>query len=143
MKPEKIIYETEATATGGREGRATSRDGRLAVSLSVPKEFGGPGAEGTNPEQLFAAGYAACFLSAIKLMGRIGKIAVPDDSTVTAKIGVGAVDIGYVFTAELRIALPGVPHAIAAELVAGAHDRCPFSRATRGNVDVVLTIAEA
>jgi Ohr subfamily peroxiredoxin len=139
--PEKIIYSTEVTATGGRDGKASSKDGKLAVSLSVPKEFGGPGADGTNPEQLFGAGYSACFLSAIKLMGRLNKVAVPDESTVTAKIGVGAAEIGYMFTAELVVDLPGVPRDTAEQLVAGAHERCPFSRATRGNVDVKLTIA--
>lgn len=142
MTPEKIIYSTEATATGGRDGSAASADGHLKVKLTVPKEFGGPGGEGTNPEQLFAAGYSACFLSAIKLMGRLGKVAIPDAATVTAKIGVGAVDVGYMFTAELLISLPGIPAETARELVAGAHQRCPFSRATKGNIDVVLTILE-
>lgn len=141
MTPEKIIYSTEVTATGGRDGKASSADGKLAVSLSVPKEFGGPGADGTNPEQLFGAGYSACFLSAIKLMGRLNKVAVPDASTVTAKIGVGAAEVGYMFTAELVVDLPGVSRDMAEQLVAGAHERCPFSRATRGNVDVKLTIA--
>lgn len=141
MTPEKIIYSTEVTATGGRDGKASSNDGKLAVSLSVPKEFGGPGADGTNPEQLFGAGYSACFLSAIKLMGRLNKVSVPDASTVTAKIGVGAAEVGYMFTAELVVDLPGVSRDVAEQLVAGAHERCPFSRATRGNVDVKLTIA--
>jgi Ohr subfamily peroxiredoxin len=141
-RPDRIIYATEATSTGGREGRAATADGRLDVGLSVPKEFGGPGAEGTNPEQLFAAGWSACFLSAIKLMGRLGKVAIPDATTVTAKIGVGAVTDGYVFTSELVIAIPGVDRNVAEELVAGAHQRCPFSRATRGNIDVVLTIRD-
>ncbi len=140
MTETKLIYQTAATATGGREGRATTADGKLDVTLSVPKEFGGPGAAGTNPEQLFAAGYSACFLSAIKLMGRLNKTPVPDTATVTAKIGVAAVDIGYSFVAELEINLPGVPRETALELVAGAHERCPFSRATRGNVDVTLTV---
>lgn len=143
MKPEKIIYATEATATGGRDGHAESADGHLAVKLTVPREFGGPGGEGTNPEQLFAAGYSACFLSAIKLMGRLNKVAVSDMATVTAKVGVGAVDVGYMFTAELLISLPGVPVETVRELVAGAHERCPFSRATKGNIDVVLTVLEA
>ena len=143
MKSEKIVYQTEATATGGRDGRAATKDGRLAVSLSIPKEFGGPGGDGTNPEQLFAAGWSACFLSAVKLAGRLNKVAVPDDATVTARIGVGPAGVGYIFTAELQVALPGIDRATAEQLVAGAHERCPFSRATRGNIDVVLTIAEA
>lgn len=143
MKPEKIIYQTEATATGGRDGRAATKDGRLAVSLSVPKEFGGPGAEGTNPEQLFAAGWSACFLSAVKLVGRLNKVTIPDDATVTAKIGVGPAGVGYIFAAELVVALPGIDHATAEQFVAGAHERCPFSRATQGNIDVTLTVADA
>jgi Ohr subfamily peroxiredoxin len=143
MKPEKIVYRTEATATGGRDGRAATKDGRLAVSLSIPKEFGGPGGDGTNPEQLFAAGWSACFLSAVKLAGRLNKVAVPDDATVTAKIGVGPVGVGYKYAAELVVALPGIDRATAEKLVAGAHERCPFSRATQGNIDVVLTVAEA
>lgn len=143
MKPEKIVYRTEATATGGRDGRAATKDGRLAVSLSIPKEFGGPGGDGTNPEQLFAAGWSACFLSAIKLAGRLNKVAIPDDATVTAKIGVGPVGVGYMFAAELVVALPGIDRATAEKLVASAHERCPFSRATQGNIDVVLTVAEA
>lgn len=141
MTPEKIVYATEATASGGRDGRAASSDGRLDVSLSIPAEFGGPGGAGTNPEQLFAAGYAACFLSAIRLVGRLDKVAVPADAAVTAKVGVGAVDGGYMFAVELVVAMPGVGHDTAARLVAGAHERCPFSKATRGNIDVVLTIA--
>ena len=143
MKPEKIVYQTEATATGGRDGRAATKDGRLAVSLSIPKEFGGPGGDGTNPEQLFAAGWSACFLSAVKLAGRLNKVAIPDDATVTAKIGVGPVGVGYMFAAELQVVLPGIDRATAEKLVAGAHERCPFSRATQGNIDVVLTVAEA
>lgn len=141
MTTEKIVYATEATANGGRDGRAASGDGRLDVSLSIPAEFGGPGGTGTNPEQLFAAGYAACFLSAIKLVGRLDKLAVPADAAVTAKVGVGVVDGGYEFAVELVVLLPGIDHDTASKLVAGAHERCPFSKATRGNIDVVLTIA--
>lgn len=143
MKPSKIVYETEAKAYGGRDGRVATPDGRLAHALSIPKEFGGPGGDGTNPEQLFGAGWSACFLSAIKLMGRLTKTAIPEGSSVTAKIGVGAVEVGYAFVAELTIVLPGIARATAEELVAGAHERCPFSRATRGNIDVTLTVADA
>ncbi len=143
MRPSKIVYETEAKAFGGRDGRVATPDGRLALALSIPKEFGGPGGDGTNPEQLFGAGWSACFLSAVKLMGRLTKTAIPDGATVSAKIGVGAVEVGYAFVAELTISLPGIARETAEELVAGAHERCPFSRATRGNVDVTLTIADA
>ncbi|MGN7292732.1 organic hydroperoxide resistance protein [Rhizobium sp. SAFR-030] len=141
MTPEKILYETAVTAHGGREGRAESADGGFAVALSVPKGLGGPGGEGTNPEQLFAAGYAACFLGAVKLVARTSKIALPDDVTITAKVGIGPVPVGYALAVELVASLPGLDRAVAEEIVAGAHDRCPYSNATRGNIDVKLTVA--
>src|SRR4051794_9936837 len=93
--PEKILYETAMVAHGGRDGKAESLDGSFAVSLSVPKGLGGPGGDGTNPEQLFATGYAACFLGAVKLVARQKKIALPDDVSITAKVGIGAVPVGY------------------------------------------------
>lgn len=141
MTPEKILYETAVTAHGGREGRAESADGGFAVALSVPKGLGGPGGEGTNPEQLFAAGYAACFLGAVKLVARTSKIALPDDVTITAKVGIGPVPVGYALAVELVASLPGLDRAVAEEIVAGAHERCPYSNATRGNIDVKLTVA--
>ncbi|WP_105430763.1 organic hydroperoxide resistance protein [Neorhizobium sp. T6_25] len=141
MTPEKILYETSVTAHGGREGRARSTDGSFAVNLSVPKGLGGPGGEGTNPEQLFAAGYAACFLGAVKLVARTSKIALPDDVSITAKVGIGPVPVGYALAVELVASLPGIQRAVAEEIVAGAHERCPYSNATRGNVDVKLTVA--
>ncbi len=141
MTPEKILYQTSVTATGGRDGTAASDDGLLSVALSVPKELGGPGGPGTNPEQLFAAGYAACFTGAVKLVARQGKIALPNDMTVTARVGMGPVDPGYALTVELIVSLPGLDPAQAREIVEGAHQRCPYSHATRGNVDVTLTIA--
>ena len=141
MTPEKILYETTVTAHGGREGRAESADGGFAVDLSVPKGLGGPGGEGTNPEQLFAAGYAACFLGAVKLVARTSKIALPDDVTITAKVGIGPVPVGYALAVELVASLPGLDRAVAEEIVAGAHERCPYSNATRGNIDVKLTVA--
>lgn len=141
MTPEKILYQTSVTATGGRDGTAASDDGLLSVALSVPKELGGPGGPGTNPEQLFAAGYAACFTGAVKLVARQGKIALPNDMTVTARVGMGPVDPGYALTVELVVSLPGLDPAQAREIVEGAHQRCPYSHATRGNVDVTLTIA--
>lgn len=140
MTPDKILYETEVTATGGREGKAASNDGLLAVSLSLPKALGGPGGDGTNPEQLFAAGYAACFLGAVKLVARQKKIALADDASITAKVGMGPVAVGYALTVELKASLPGVDKALAEEIVHGAHERCPYSNATRGNVPVVLTV---
>jgi lipoyl-dependent peroxiredoxin len=140
MKPEKILYEAEATATGGREGKAQSSDGLLSVSLSLPKSLGGSGGPGTNPEQLFAAGYAACFLGAVKLVTRTRKVALTDEPTVTARVGMGPVAVGYALAVELRVTLPGIEKLLAEEVLAGAHERCPYSNATRGNVDVTLTV---
>lgn len=140
MTPETILYEATMTATGGRQGRAEAPDGSLTLALSVPKGLGGPGGEGTNPEQLFAAGYAACFLGAVKLVGRQQKIALPDDTTVTATVGIGAVDPGYALAVELGVHLPGIAPEVAQSIVQAAHERCPYSHATRGNVAVTLTV---
>lgn len=138
----KVLYTAQATATGGREGRAHSNDERLDVKLSTPKELGGPGGDGTNPEQLFAAGYSACFLSALKLVASHAKTALPADASVTAQVGIGPNDKGgFGLTAELRVALPGVEQATAQALVNRAHEVCPYSNATRGNIDVQLALA--
>jgi lipoyl-dependent peroxiredoxin len=139
MKPEKILYETEAIATGGRDGKAASADGLLSVSLSLPKSLGGPGGEGTNPEQLFAAGYAACFLGAVKLVARTRKITPSAEPSVTAKVAMGPVPVGAL-AVELKVNLPGVEKSVAEDVVAGAHERCPYSNATRGNIEVKLTV---
>jgi Ohr subfamily peroxiredoxin len=139
--PEKILYEATMIAHGGRDGRAESPDGSFALSLSVPKGLGGPGGDGTNPEQLFAAGYAACFLGAVKLVARTRKIPLSDDTSVTARVGIGPVASGYALSVELTVSLPGVDRALAEDIVAGAHERCPYSNATRGNVDVKLSVA--
>ncbi|MGJ4943965.1 organic hydroperoxide resistance protein [Bradyrhizobium sp. HKCCYLS1011] len=140
MRPEKILYETSVTAAGGRDGKAISDDGLLSVSLSLPKSLGGSGDAGTNPEQLFAAGYAACFLGAIKLVARTRKVAPSSEPSVTAKVGMGPVPVGYALAVELKVSLPGVEKSVAEEIVAGAHERCPYSNATRGNIDVKLTV---
>jgi osmotically inducible protein OsmC len=140
-KLEKVLYRAEATATGGREGRAVSSDGVLDVALSVPRELGGPGAAATNPEQLFAAGYAACFLGAVKLVSRQRKIDLPDDVSITALVGIGAVAVGYGLEVELRAHLGGIERSAAEEIVAAAHERCPYSNATRGNIAVTLSVA--
>jgi lipoyl-dependent peroxiredoxin len=140
MKPEKILYETEVTASGGRDGKAASTDGLLSVSLVLPKSLGGPGVGGTNPEQLFAAGYAACFLGAVKLVARTRKIVPTAEPSVTAKVAMGPVAVGYALAVELLVSLPGLEKSVAEEVVAGAHERCPYSNATRGNIEVKLTV---
>jgi Ohr subfamily peroxiredoxin len=137
-----VKYTTEATATGGRDGRSRTADGALDVRLTTPKELGGGGGEGNNPEQLFAAGYAACFLGALKFVAAQEKARVPNDATVTAKVGIGPRAAGgFGITADLTVSLPGVDRAEAEALVQKAHQVCPYSNATRGNVDVGLTVA--
>jgi Ohr subfamily peroxiredoxin len=132
-----ILYTAHATSTGGRDGRAVSSDKNLDVKLSAPKELGGAGAAGTNPEQLFAAGYSACFLSAMKFVAGQQKKAIPADTTVSADVGVGPNDTGgFALDIELRVSLPGLDAAEAQTLVDTAHQVCPYSNATRGNVDV-------
>lgn len=137
-----VIYKTKATATGGRDGTAKSEDGAVDVKLIVPKEMGGPGGIGANPEKLFAAGYSACFLGAMKAVsGKVG-VEVPATATVSAEIGFGPrSEGGYGITADLTIDLPGVDKAAAEKLVNAAHEVCPYSNATRNNVDVGLHVA--
>lgn len=142
MSPDKVLYTAKATATGGREGRATSHDKVLDVNLSTPRELGGPGGPGTNPEQLFAAGYAACFLGALKFVANKAKLAVSADARVSGVVGIGPIPTGFALTVELEIAVPGLPIAQVEELVAQAHQVCPYSKATRDNVDVKLTVSE-
>jgi osmotically inducible protein OsmC len=138
-----VLYTAEATAWGGREGRAASSDGNLDVQLVIPKELGGPGGPGTtNPEQLFAAGYAGCFHSALKRMAKKAGVDV-SESAVTARVGIGFVEGGgFGLTVELTAELPGVPAEQAHELLAQAHQVCPYSNATRGNVEVELRLHE-
>ncbi|KQM47394.1 MULTISPECIES: organic hydroperoxide resistance protein [Sphingomonas] len=137
-----VKYTTEATATGGRDGHARSQDGRFDVALSTPKELGGAGGDGSNPEQLFAAGYSACFIGALKVAGQQLKVKLPDDVAVTAKVGIGPRSAGgFGITTDLTVSLPGIDRAEAQRLVDAAHEICPYSNATRGNVDVGLTLA--
>ena len=139
--PVDVKYTTQATATGGRDGRAKTADGSLDVKLTTPKELGGGGGEGNNPEQLFAAGYSACFLGALKAAARGDKMNVPQDASVTATVGIGPrSEGGFGITADLKIALPGLERAQAEALVEKAHQICPYSNATRGNVDVNLSV---
>lgn len=134
MKP---LYTAVATATGAREGHVRSPDGVLDLPLAMPKELGGSGRPATNPEQLFAAGYAACFESAIRRAAREQKVQV-DDLAVTALVGIGRLESGrFGLEVELKVAMPGVERAQAEALVSAAHeDICPYSRATRGNIEV-------
>ncbi|WP_084582157.1 organic hydroperoxide resistance protein [Sphingomonas azotifigens] len=137
-----VKYTTKATATGGRDGSARSEDGVLEVKLSTPKELGGAGGDGTNPEQLFAAGYSACFIGALKAVGAGMKIKVPAETTVTATVGIGPrSEGGFGITADLLVNLPGLDREVAQQLVDAAHQVCPYSNATRGNVNVGLTLA--
>jgi osmotically inducible protein OsmC len=140
MKLDKVLYTAHATATGGRDGRAKSSDGRIDVVLKPPKEMGGTG-EGVNPEQLFAAGYAACFIGAIKFVGGQQKIAVPADTSIESSVGIGPIPQGFGVQVELKITIPGVDRAVAQSLIENAHKVCPYSNATRGNIEVTLTLA--
>lgn len=139
-----VLYRTQAVATGGRTGSAHTLDGALKVSLVTPKELGGPGGEGNNPEQLFAAGYAACFLGALKYVAGQQKVKVADDSTVTASVGIGPREDGTGFGLDvaLSVSLPGLEAAVARDLVDRAHIVCPYSEATRSNLNVRLSLAE-
>jgi osmotically inducible protein OsmC len=135
------LYSTTVTAHGGREGRVDSADGKLTHPLSMPKELGGAGGDGTNPEQLFAAGYAACFESALRLVARTQKIALKDAS-ITAKVTLGKTDEGkFNLAVELLGHLPDLSPEVAKELMLAAHGVCPYSRATHGNIDVKLDVA--
>jgi osmotically inducible protein OsmC len=137
---EKVLYTARATAHGGRDGHTASDDGKLDVTVAPPKEMGGNG-EGTNPEQLFAAGFASCFHSALKVVGRRAKQDV-EGSTVTAAVGIGPINggAGYGLQVALEVSLPSVERAVAEDLVAKAHEVCPYSNATRGNIKVDLVV---
>ncbi len=141
MSIEKVLYRANASATGGREGRGKSSDGKLDLKLSTPKELGGGGGEGTNPEQLFAVGYSACFLGAMKFVAGRDKLPIPADAGVAATVGIGPIPTGFGIEVELAISLPGMERKAAETLVERAHIVCPYSNATRNNIDVRLTIA--
>ena len=138
----QVLYTAEATAKGGREGSIRSSDNVLEAKLALPKELGGPGGAATNPEQLFAAGYAACFESAVRHVARQQKVTITE-SSVTAKVGVGPRSAGgFGLTVSLAVSLPGLDRDLAQQLVKTAHeDICPYSHATRGNVDVKVELA--
>jgi len=139
----EILYTAHATATGGREnGHSATDDGKVDVRLSTPREMGGSGGEGTNPEQLFAAGYSACFLGAMKFVARQDKITLPDDATITADVGIGQRDDGEGFGLKVTLTahVPGLEAQTVKDLMDRAHVVCPYSHATRGNVEVSLNV---
>ena len=136
---DKVVYTAKAHTTGGREGRSTSDDGILDVKLSPPKAMGGAGGA-TNPEQLFAAGYSACFMGALKHVASMKKIAVPADASIDAEVDIGPIPQGFGIAARLAINLPGMDRAVAQDLVDTAHKVCPYSNATRGNIVVDLRL---
>jgi Ohr subfamily peroxiredoxin len=138
-KLDKVLYTAKAHTTGGREGRSISSDNLLDVRLAPPKEMGGKG-DATNPEQLFAAGYSACFMGAMKFVAGQKKITVPADASVDASVSIGPIPAGFGLAVEMAISLPGMDRAAAQELVEAAHGVCPYSNATRGNIDVTLTV---
>jgi Ohr subfamily peroxiredoxin len=136
---EKVVYTARAHTTGGREGSSRSDDGMLDVKLSPPKAMGGSGAA-TNPEQLFAAGYSACFMGAMKHVAGMKKIAVPADASIDAEVDIGPIPAGFGIAARLNVSLPGMDRAVAQDLVDTAHQVCPYSNATRGNIEVTITV---
>ena len=135
-KLEKVLYTAHAHTTGGRDGKSKTDDGRLDVTLSSP----GIAGTGTNPEQLFAAGYAACFIGAMKAVGGMKKIAVPDDVSIDSSVDLGKIPNAYGIAVRLDITLPGMDRAAAQDLIDAAHQVCPYSNATRGNIDVTITL---
>jgi lipoyl-dependent peroxiredoxin len=143
MAIEKALYTATATATGGRAGTASSSDGALTATLTTPKQLGGDGAAGTNPEQLFAAGYSACFIGAMKAVSARQKLSLPAEVSITSDVSIGPM-VGkagaFGIAVDMKISVPGMDRAALETLVAAAHEVCPYSNATRGNIDVTLTI---
>lgn len=139
-KIDKVLYTAKAHTTGGRDGRSVSDDGLLDVKLSPPKALGGAGGA-TNPEQLFAAGYSACYLSALKHVAGMKKVAVPADAAVDASVDIGPIAQGFGLAVQLVVHLPGLDRAVAQDLMDSAHQVCPYSNATRGNIEVGLRLA--
>src|SRR5258708_3666793 len=140
MSIEKVLYRAHAKATGGRDGRAVVPESKLNLELTTPKELGGAGGAGANPEQLFAAGYSACFLGAMKFVAARDKIAMPADVSIEGYVGIGAIPNGFGIEVELNISLPGMTREAAQGLVDKAHIVCPYSNATRNNIDARLML---
>ncbi|MCU0967965.1 MAG: organic hydroperoxide resistance protein [Rubrivivax sp.] len=144
MPIDQALYTARSTSTGGRAGTTESSDGRLKAQLSTPKALGGDDGPGTNPEQLFASGYSACFIGAIKAVAGRQKIRLPGEVTITADVAIGPMTGkagAFSIAVEMTVSIPGMPRADAEALVAAAHEVCPYSNATRGNVDVKLSVA--
>ena len=139
-KLDKVPYTAHAKATGGRDGQIASSDEVLKAKLTTPKELGGPGGNGTNPEQLFAAGYSACFLGALKYVSMKEKVALPPETEIHGAVGIGPIPTGFGIQVELKIHAPGVERQTLDALIQKAHIVCPYSNATRGNIEVKLTV---
>jgi len=143
MAIEKALYTAHATSTGGRTGSTESSDGKIKLQLSTPKELGGDSGPGTNPEQLFAAGYSACFIGAMKAVAAKQKISLPSEVSITSDVSIGPMagkPGAFGIAVTMAISVPGMDKAAAEALVATAHEVCPYSNATRGNIDVTLTV---
>jgi Ohr subfamily peroxiredoxin len=140
MSLDKTLYTAVATATGGREGTVKSSDGYVDLKLTPPREMGGSGAAGTNPEQLFAAGYSACFIGALKVVAGREKVKLPQELSIEGHVGIGPVGQAFGIEVTLNISIPGIDKDVAQDLVNKAHQVCPYSNATRGNIDVTLNI---
>lgn len=141
MSLEQILYTAHATATGGRDGTAKSSDGVLDIRLTTPKALGGDGAAGTNPEQLFAAGYSACFIGSMRYVAGKMKVELPADTSISAEVGIGPIPAGFGIQVNLTVKVPGLDHAMVQKVVDEAHLVCPYSNATRGNIEVTIELA--
>jgi lipoyl-dependent peroxiredoxin len=143
MAIDTALYTAQATSTGGRTGTTKSSDGRVSLNLSTPKELGGDSGPGTNPEQLFAAGYSACFIGAMKAVAAREKISLPAEVSNTAEVAIGPMTGkagAFGVTVSMKVSVPGMDRAAAEKLVAQAHEVCPYSNATRGNLDVKISV---
>jgi Ohr subfamily peroxiredoxin len=139
---QQTMYTGVATSTGGREGTAVSSDGKLNLTLSTPKALGGPGGEGTNPEQLFAAGYSACFLNALKHIASLEKVTLNNNTSVSAEVAIGPVEVGFGLAVKLLVSMGDTERTLAQSLIEKAHQVCPYSNATRNNIDVRVELVD-
>lgn len=140
MKLDKVLYTAEATSTGGREGKTATSDKSFELNLTTPKGLGGNGAAGTNPEQLFAAGYSACFIGAMKVVAQQSKVTLPPDLSINAKVSIGPIAVGFGISVDMTINGPGMEKSVLEGIVEKAHQICPYSNATRGNIEVSLNV---